>query len=88
MINAIGSKVYYHTDKEYEDANIRVPVAIAKAVRDNPKIKRFIHFSAAGADPNSASRMLRSKWLGEQEVKAICPDVTIIRPTTIVNTLS
>ena len=40
--------------------------------------------SAAGADPNSQSKRLRTKWIGEQEVKAICPDVTIIRPTYMV----
>lgn len=85
VINTIGSKVYFKTDKEFEDANIRVPMTIAKAVKNNPKVKRFIHISAAGADPNSHSRRLRTKWIGEQEVKDIYPDVTILRPTYIFN---
>ncbi len=42
-----------------------------------------MHLSAAGADPHSSSRFLRTKWYGEQEVKEIYPDVTILRPTSI-----
>lgn len=85
VVCAIGSKKFYKTQEEFDEANIDVPVTIAKAVRDNPQIKRFIYISAAGADPNSASRLLRTKWLGEQRVKEIYPDVTILRPTTMFN---
>jgi len=53
VVNVIGSHVYYQTEKEFEDANINVPVAIAKAAAANPNVKRLIHLSAAGADPNS-----------------------------------
>jgi NADH dehydrogenase (ubiquinone) 1 alpha subcomplex subunit 9 len=87
VISCIGSKVYTKKDKDFEDSNIRVPMAIAKAVKNNPKIKRFIYVSAAGADPNSHSRRLRTKWLGEQEVKEIYPNVTILRPTYMFNLL-
>lgn len=83
----MGSRAFYKKEKDFEDANIHAPIAIAKAVKNNPNVKRFIHVSAAGADPNSQSKRLRTKWIGEQEVKEICPDVTIIRPTLIVNLL-
>jgi hypothetical protein len=65
VISCIGSHVFSKKDKEFEDSNIRIPMAIAKAVKHNPKVKRFIYISAAGADPNSHSRRLRTKWLGE-----------------------
>ena len=87
-ISCVGSHIFYKKQAQFEEANIRVPMAIAKAVRDSPQIKRFVYVSAAGADPNSQSRRLRTKWIGEQEVKAICPDVTILRPTMMVNTLN
>lgn len=87
VVCAIGSRRFYNTIEEFEDANINVPVTIAKSVRDNPQIKRFIYISAAGADPSSPSRMLRTKWIGEQKVREIYPDVTILRPTTMFNTL-
>ena len=53
----------------------------------NPNVKRLIHISAAGADPNSHSMRLRTKWIGEQEVKQIFPDVTILRPTMMVQNI-
>ena len=65
VISAIGSKVYFKKDHDFEDANIRVPMAIAKACKNSSKVKRLIMFSAAGADPNSHSRRLRTKWIGE-----------------------
>jgi NADH dehydrogenase (ubiquinone) 1 alpha subcomplex subunit 9 len=87
VINCIGSKSYTKTEKDFEDANIRVPMAIAKVAAENPNVKRFIHISAAGADPNSHSPRLRSKWIGEQEVKEIFPDVTILRPTLMLQNI-
>lgn len=65
VISCIGSRIYAKKDKDFEDANINIPVTIAKAVKKNPRVKRLIMFSAAGADPNSHSRRLRTKWLGE-----------------------
>ena len=79
--------MYYKNEKDFEDANINVPIAIAKAVKNAPNVKRFIYVGHTGADPNSSSMKLRTKWIGEQEVKAIYPDVTIVRPTYIVNLL-
>lgn len=83
VINCIGSRTFHSTEKEFEDANIRIPVAIAKVAKANPNVKRFIHISAAGADPNSQSMRLRTKWIGEQEVKEVFPEATILRPTLI-----
>lgn len=87
VINCIGSKVFYQKESEFEEANIRVPMTIAKVAAANPNVKRLIHISAAGADPNSQSMRLRTKWIGEQEVKEIFPNVTILRPTYMFNTI-
>lgn len=35
-ISCVGSHVFYKTEAEFEEANIRVPMAIARAVRDSP----------------------------------------------------
>jgi len=66
IINCIGSKPYYTKESDFEEANIHIPVAIAKVAAANPAVKRMIHISAAGADPNSQSMRLRTKWEGEQ----------------------
>lgn len=86
VISCVGSHVFYTKDHEFEEANITVPMTIAKAAK-KANAQRFIYISAAGADPNSQSRRLRTKWIGEQEVKEIFPDVTILRPTLIMNHL-
>ena len=52
VVNTIGSHIYYKKEKDFEDANINVPRAIAKVAAANPNVKRLIHISAAGADPN------------------------------------
>jgi len=85
VISCIGSKLYTREEKDFVESNIKVPMAIAKAVKANPRVKRFVMISQAGADPNSHSRRLRTKWIGEQEVKQIYPDVTILRPTCMLN---
>jgi len=87
VVNCVGSHVFTQKESDFEDANIRVPMAIAKNAAANPHVKRLIHISAAGADPNSQSMRLRTKWIGEQEVKEIFPDVTILRPTLMLNTV-
>ena len=86
-ISCIGSKMYYRTEAEFEESNIRIPIAIAKAAKANPNIKRLVMIGQAGADPNSASRRLRTKWIGEQAVKEIYPEVTFLRPTVMFNTI-
>ena len=51
----------------------------AKAVGANA----FVHISAIGADPDSASDYGRTKGLGEQAVRRAFSNATIIRPSTV-----
>lgn len=87
VINTIGSRVFFTKESEFEESNIKVPMTIAKVAAANPNVKRLIHISAAGADPNSQSMRLRTHWIGEQEVKEIFPNVTILRPTYMFNVI-
>ncbi len=90
VINMVGAKRVLKNDEDYEEANIIIPREIAKmcAKMQYNKVKRFIHFSACGASPDAISRRLRTKWQGEQEVKKYFPEVTIVRPTTIVGDMN
>jgi NADH dehydrogenase (ubiquinone) 1 alpha subcomplex subunit 9 len=63
--------------------NVKYARNIAKAVKRNKNILRYIHFSAAGATEDSPSIDLRTKAIAEKEIRDITPDVTILRPTTI-----
>lgn len=85
IINFIGSRSVIRYDEDYDEANVIIPRKVAQMcakLKGNP-VKRLIHFSAAGAYPDAVSRRLRTKWLGEQEVKLNFPEATIIRPTTV-----
>jgi NADH dehydrogenase (ubiquinone) 1 alpha subcomplex subunit 9 len=44
---------------------------------------RLIHFSAAGADPNSPSLDFQTKFEAEKVVLKAFPNATIIRPCTV-----
>jgi NADH dehydrogenase len=45
--------------------------------------KRLVHISAIGADPKAESAYARSKGQGEEKVRAVFPDATIIRPSIL-----
>ena len=54
----------------------------AAAARD-AGANAFVHVSAIGADPASASDYGRTKGLGEEAVRAAFPDATILRPSVV-----
>lgn len=87
IINCVGSGAVIRHDSDFEEANVIIPRKIAKACAKfkNDPVKRFIHFSANGANPDSVSRMLKTKYIGELEVKDHFPEATILRPTEILS---
>jgi NADH dehydrogenase len=46
-------------------------------------VKRLLHLSALGAGPDERFPYLRSKWLGEEAVRASSLDATILRPSAL-----
>jgi len=83
VINLVGPRRNIRHYSDYEYVNLEIPKRIAAAVKRNQNVARFIHFSAAGADPKSPSMDLRSKFHGEEAIRDIYPETTIFRPTTI-----
>ncbi|KRX03411.1 hypothetical protein PPERSA_02790 [Pseudocohnilembus persalinus] len=83
VINLCGPRKQVKKLGDAEYVNIDISRKIAKACAKNPNVIRLIHFSAAGAEPDSASIDLSTKYFGEQEVKQHFPNATILRPTTI-----
>ena len=72
----------YQSNYNYYDTNVTVAKTIAQACLDL-QVDNLIHVSSASADPLSKSEWSRTKYQGEQAVKAIYPWATIVRPTQI-----
>lgn len=78
VFNCIGRN-FETKNFSYHDVHVEGAKRIAEAVRKY-NVSRFIHLSSYNADPNSSSLFYKSKGLGEQVVRDIVPDATIVRP--------
>lgn len=78
VFNLIG-RDYETKNYTYENVHIEGARRIAEAVKKY-NVSRFIHVSSHSADINSPSRFYQTKALGEQAVRDIIPDTTIVRP--------
>jgi uncharacterized protein YbjT (DUF2867 family) len=64
-----------------------VHVAAAERVAAQARragVTRLVHVSGIGADPNSASKYIRSRGQGELAVRHAFPGATIIRPSALI----
>ena len=58
------------------------PARLARLAREAGAL-RFVHLSAIGADPRSASAYARTKAAGEEAVRDAFPTATILRPSIV-----
>ena len=81
VVNAVG--VLTSGGKQtFKAIHVDAPRAMAKAARE-AGVRHFVHISAIGADPKSASRYARSKAEGEAAVREEFPGAVIIRPSIV-----
>lgn len=78
VFNLVGAD-YGTKNFSMADVNVEVTKRIATAVKE-AGVPRFIHVSSYNANPNSKSIYYATKGIGEEVVKDILPDSTIIRP--------
>eukprot|EP01091_Cochliopodium_minus_P020236 TRINITY_DN877_c0_g1_i1.p1 TRINITY_DN877_c0_g1~~TRINITY_DN877_c0_g1_i1.p1 ORF type:complete len:398 (+),score=135.17 TRINITY_DN877_c0_g1_i1:30-1196(+) len=81
VINLIG-KDYSTRNFSFDDVNAKISRLIAKIAKKN-NVERFIHVSALAANHDSPSEFARSKAKGEDGVRELFPEATIIRPADI-----
>jgi NADH dehydrogenase (ubiquinone) 1 alpha subcomplex subunit 9 len=72
----------WKTNYSYRDANVLIPRTLAEICLEM-QVDNFIHVSSASASPTAKSEWSRTKYEGEQAIKAVYPWATIIRPTQI-----
>lgn len=65
-----------------EDVHVEGAARIAEAVAKYD-VDRFIHVSSYNADPNSEASFFATKGRGEQVVRDIYPETTIVRPAPL-----
>ena len=82
VISMVGPRKYVKRRADFEYINIEVPERIAHAC-SKLGVHRLIHFSAAGADPDSPSLDFQTKYEAEAIVKRAFPNVTILRPCPV-----
>ncbi|GLB38449.1 putative rmlD substrate binding domain [Lyophyllum shimeji] len=72
-----------HETKNFDFKSVHVDGAerIAK-IAAQVGVPRFVHISHLNASPTSESKFYRTKAEGEERVKAVFPNATIVRPST------
>lgn len=82
VINLLGPRHKLKKREDFEFINIEVPERIAHACAKHG-VHRLIHFSAAGAAPDSTSIDYQTKYEAEAIVRKAFPNVTIMRPCPV-----
>ncbi|KAI9822896.1 MAG: NADH-ubiquinone oxidoreductase 40 kDa subunit [Thelocarpon impressellum] len=77
VYNLVGRN-YPTKNFSYEDVHVEGAERIAEAVAKYD-VDRFVHVSSYNADINSPSEFFRTKARGEQVVRGIFPETTIVR---------
>ncbi|TEY85124.1 hypothetical protein BOTCAL_0017g00380 [Botryotinia calthae] len=81
VYNLVGRN-YPTKNFDLEDVHVEGAERIADAVAKYD-VDRFIHLSSYNADPNSPSEFYRTKARGEEVVRSIFPETTIVRPAPL-----
>lgn len=79
VINLVGAQMETW-NFSFRDVHVEIAKRIADATSKAPNLERFIHVSAMGARSNAPCMRLQSKAEGDEVVKQICPQVTILKP--------
>ncbi|KAF1742101.1 hypothetical protein MXB_617 [Myxobolus squamalis] len=81
VVSCLGNQSYPFAAKK---SNIDAPALIAKAVSQSPHIKNFVHISCMSQNQKNVDIISQTKQVGEKIVRQICPDVVVVRPSSMV----
>ena len=83
VINLIGILHGRRGGADFTHTHVELPRAIAAACRDHD-VRRLLHMSALGADPDAPSEYLRSKGVGENVILAAADIASsVFRPSVV-----
>jgi NADH dehydrogenase len=81
IVNLVGI-LHEKGAQRFDMAHQIGPARLARLAREAGAL-RFVHISALGADPRSASAYARTKAAGEEAVRDAFPTATILRPGVV-----
>jgi uncharacterized protein YbjT (DUF2867 family) len=81
VVNLVGI-LHESGAQRFDMAHQIGPARLARLAREAGAL-RFVHVSAIGADPRSASAYARTKAAGEEAVRDAFPTATILRPSVV-----
>jgi len=81
VVNLVGI-LFERGRQSFAEIQASAPGRIARAAAE-AGVKRVVHVSAIGADPNSPARYARTKAAGEKAVHEAMPTATIVRPNVV-----
>lgn len=76
------TNAFFRRNFDFNAVHAKGAATIAKVAADCG-VPRFVQVSHLNASPNSTSQFYQSKYEGEQLVKEVFPDATIVRPATM-----
>jgi NADH dehydrogenase len=80
VINLVG--ILHGSQRDFELVNVELPQRVIAACKACG-VRRYLHMSALGADPNGPSLYQRSNGTGEEAVRASTLDWTIFKPSVV-----
>jgi uncharacterized protein YbjT (DUF2867 family) len=81
VVNLVGI-LFERGHQNFAEIQAIAPGRIARALA-GAGVKRLVHVSAIGADPNSPAVYARTKAAGEKAVREVLPKATIVRPSVV-----
>ena len=82
VVNAVSLYVE-RQGQSFERVHVQAASDLAKAARD-AGVDDFIQISGLGSDPRSSSAYIKARGRGEEAVRAVFPEATIVRPAVMV----
>ncbi|MCW3782888.1 complex I NDUFA9 subunit family protein [Defluviimonas salinarum] len=79
VVNCIGHYVETGTDS-FHGVHVKGAHAVAEIARTSG-VRRLVHISGIGVDPNSESAYIRARADGEDAVRSAFPEAVILRPS-------
>jgi uncharacterized protein YbjT (DUF2867 family) len=80
VVNLVA--ILHGSPEAFKKVHVDLPQRLSKACQQ-AGVKRLVHVSALGVQPDSSSYYLRSKHAGEAVLQASGLDVTLLRPSVI-----